>query len=82
MQTDKTLKQPFIDKAATLNTLLKNEPTMNKAEFDQIKDGMTYKQVTKIVGGPGQFQVKTGTQGIRFIPFNSTAKEVWKPMLS
>lgn len=31
-----------------------NPPTMTKEEYDQIKNGMTYEEVTKIVGGDGK----------------------------
>ena len=40
-----------------------NKPTMTKAEFDQIQNGMTYPEVTAIVGGPGEMVVETGTPG-------------------
>jgi hypothetical protein len=44
----------------------KNEPTMTMAEFDQIKNGMTYEEVTAIVGGPGEMVVETGTPGDQY----------------
>ena len=44
----------------------KNEPNMSEAEFDQIKNGMTYKQVTTIVGGPGEIVFETGILGDQF----------------
>ena len=40
-----------------------NKPTMTKAEFDQIKDGMSYAEVTAIVGGPGELQAESGKVG-------------------
>jgi len=44
----------------------KNKPTMTKAEFDQIKDGMSYEEVAAIVGGPGELQAESGTPGDQF----------------
>ena len=40
-----------------------NDPNMSKAEFDKIQNGMTYEAVVKIVGGPGEMTVETGTKG-------------------
>jgi len=37
-------------------------PTMDKANFDKIKNGMSYKEVSSIVG-PGTLQVESGTPG-------------------
>lgn len=36
-----------------------NEPTISLAEFDQITTGMSYDEVVKIVGGPGQILSQT-----------------------
>lgn len=44
----------------------KNKPTMTKAAFDQIKNGMTREEVTAIVGGPGEMTVETGSPGDQF----------------
>jgi len=44
----------------------KNQPNMSEAEFDQIKNGMTYEQVSAIVGGPGEIVFETGTPGDQF----------------
>lgn len=41
----------------------KNSPKMSKAEFDQIQNGMTYEEVVKIVGGPGEMVSETGSKG-------------------
>lgn len=38
----------------------RDKPTITKAEFNQIKNGMTYEQVTAIIGGPGE----VATEGI------------------
>ena len=35
-------------------------------EFEQIKNGMTYEQVTEIVGSTGEIVVETGTPGDQF----------------
>ena len=40
-----------------------NKPAMTKTEFDQIKDGMSYEEVTAIVGGPGELQAESGKVG-------------------
>jgi len=47
----------------TTAPISKNKPTMTKAEFDQIKDGMSYAEVTAIVGGPGELQAESGKAG-------------------
>ena len=44
----------------------KNEPNISEDEFDQIKNGMTYEQVTAIVGGPGEVVFEAGTPGDQF----------------
>lgn len=44
----------------------KNLPAMSMDEFKQIKNGMTYEQVTKIVGATGEIVVETGTPGNQF----------------
>ena len=40
-----------------------NKPTMTKAEFDQLKDGMSYEEATKIIGGPGEVMSESGSKG-------------------
>lgn len=40
-----------------------NKPTMTKAEFDQLKDGMSYEEATKIIGGPGEVMSESGSVG-------------------
>jgi len=40
-----------------------NEPTMTKAEFDAIQNGMTYEEVVSIVGGEGELMSETGSPG-------------------
>jgi hypothetical protein len=40
-----------------------NKPTISKAEFDQIQNGMTYEEVVKIIGGEGELLSETGTKG-------------------
>lgn len=37
--------------------------TITKAEFDQIKNGMTYDEVKKIIGGEGELLAEVGTPG-------------------
>jgi len=44
----------------------KNQPEMSMDEFEQIKNGMTYEQVSAIVGSTGEIVVETGTPGNQF----------------
>lgn len=44
----------------------KNKPAMSKAEFDQIQNGMTYEQVTAIIGGSGEMMSEVGSKGDQF----------------
>lgn len=44
----------------------KNSPKMSKAEFDVIKSGMTYEEVTAIIGGPGELVSESGSPGEEF----------------
>ena len=41
----------------------KNNPGISKAEFEAIKDGMSYDEVVKIVGGPGELLAESGKPG-------------------
>lgn len=43
-----------------------NKPSMNKAEFDQLKSGMSYKECTVIIGGPGEVVSESGSPGDQF----------------
>ena len=42
-----------------------NAATISKGEFDQITTGMTYEQVTAIVGGPGEVSSESEVLGIK-----------------
>ena len=44
----------------------KNEPNMSMDEFEQIKNGIAYEQVTAIVGSPGEIIVEQALLAIRF----------------
>lgn len=44
----------------------KNQPEISMSEFSQIKNGMTYVQVTAIIGAPGDLILETGTLGDQF----------------
>jgi len=44
----------------------KNLPHISMDEFEQIKNGMTYEQVTQIVGENGEIVLETGTPGDQF----------------
>ena len=41
----------------------KNQPEISMDEFDVIKNGMTYDQVTTIIGSPGEMVNETGMVG-------------------
>lgn len=41
----------------------KNQPEISMAEFELIKNGMTYEQVTSIIGSDGEIINETGTPG-------------------
>jgi len=58
--TKKTTDPASAMKVTAPAVILKNDKTMTKAEFEKIKNGMTYKQVTAIVGGPGELLVGAG----------------------
>ena len=40
-----------------------NGSTMSKAEFTQLKDGMSYEEATKIIGGSGEVMSESGSKG-------------------
>ncbi len=44
----------------------KNLPEMSMDEYEQIENGMTYEQVTEIVGSTGKIVSETGTPGNQF----------------
>ena len=44
----------------------KNQPKISMDKFIQIKNGMTYEQVTEIIGAPGEMVAETGNPGDQF----------------
>lgn len=48
---------------STTSTTVDKKPTITKAEFDKIENGMTYEEVSKIIGGPGEVLSETGQKG-------------------
>jgi hypothetical protein len=52
--------------AAPPATTEPNPPTMSRAEFEQITEGMTLAEVVEVVGGPGQQAGGTGAGPIRY----------------
>jgi hypothetical protein len=48
---------------ATPTPAPKNKETISKAEFDTIKNGMSYEEVTQIIGGPGELLSESGNKG-------------------
>lgn len=61
--TRKTIDTASAMKATAPADILRNDKTMTKAEFEKNRNGMTYKQVTAIVGGPGELLVGAGNPG-------------------
>ena len=59
----------------------KNEPEISMSEFNQIKNGMTYEQVTDIIGDPGELIAETGTSGDQFhtvtYEFKGVGESIW-----
>lgn len=55
-----TTTQPATAPAATKPV---NKPTMNMAEFTQLKNGMTYAEAAAIIGGPGEVMSESGSPG-------------------
>lgn len=43
-----------------------NKPTITKAEFDKVQNGMTYDEITAIIGGPGEMLSESGNKGDQF----------------
>lgn len=43
-----------------------NAGKMTKAKFDEIQNGMTYEEVTKIIGGEGEVLSESGQKGQQF----------------
>jgi hypothetical protein len=52
----------------------KNKPTITKAEFDAIENGMTYEKVTEIIGGTGEVMSEAGEKGTQFYTILYTFK--------
>jgi hypothetical protein len=48
---------------STTTTDQTNKPTITKAEFEQLKSGMTYEEATAIIGGPGEVISESGNKG-------------------
>lgn len=60
---------PVTESSALLPALplsSKNQPEVSMDEFNLIKNGMTYEQVTSIIGSPGEMINETGTPGSQF----------------
>ncbi|WP_094549929.1 DUF3862 domain-containing protein [Petroclostridium xylanilyticum] len=62
-QETKQAEQPTKTQESEENV---NKPTITKDEFDKIQNGMTYEEVTKIIGGPGELVSETGEKGADF----------------
>ena len=63
---DELHKEPAKATAKTEQKKADNPPTISKSEFEKIKNGMTYKQVVEIIGGPGEVLSEAGEQGTEF----------------
>jgi hypothetical protein len=44
-------------------------PVVTKAEFDQIREGMTYEQVQRIIGAPGEVQSSSDLAGYKTVMY-------------
>jgi len=57
----------------------KNQPRIFMDEFTQIKNGMTYEQVTEIIGAPGKLIAEKGTLGDQFYTktYNFIGEGIW-----
>jgi hypothetical protein len=55
--------EPKATVAPTAKPEPKNKETITKAEFELLKTGMTYDEVSKIIGGPGELLSESGTKG-------------------
>ncbi|WP_238322927.1 DUF3862 domain-containing protein [Gorillibacterium massiliense] len=64
-QTVKATASPTKAPAATKEPEkeAKNDPEITKAEFDKIENGMSYEEVSKIIGGPGEILSEVGQKG-------------------
>jgi Beta-lactamase inhibitor (BLIP) len=72
-QAEKSEKKETTEKATTTAATPKEEPkkdekkgVVTKEKFEQIKDGMTYEEVVKIIGAEGELLSETGEKGTQF----------------
>lgn len=59
-------KETSSESASTESNSSDNEGVLTKEKFEQIKDGMTYEEVTKIVGSEGTVMSESGDKGTEF----------------
>jgi hypothetical protein len=45
-------------------------PVVTKAEFDQVREGMTYEQVTSIIGASGDLLSSSDLVGIKTVMYS------------
>jgi Beta-lactamase inhibitor (BLIP) len=65
-QAGKSEKEQTTEKTTTTTATPKEEPkkgVVTKEKFEQIKDGMTYEEVVKIIGAEGTLVSETGEKG-------------------
>ena len=60
------LEQVVNDVANEELAVINSEASITKAEFDQIKNGMTYDEVKGIIGGEGELSAESGEKGSEF----------------
>lgn len=72
-QAQKEEKKETTETATTTTATPKEEPkqedkkgVVTKEKFEQIKDGMTYEEVVKIIGAEGELLSETGEKGTQF----------------
>ena len=62
-QPTTTSKPTTADTAKPAATKPANKPTINKDEFTQLKNGMTYQEAVSIIGGEGEVMSEVGSPG-------------------
>ena len=67
-------QEETVSESSKQREIEEDKPTITKAEFDSIEEGMTYEEVVAIIGGEGELQAESGTPGDQF----HTVLYVWE----
>lgn len=59
-------QEETVSESSKQREIEEDKPTITKAEFDSIEEGMTYEEVVAIIGGEGELQAESGTPGDQF----------------